>query len=157
MAEVIASTVTDAVRAGWMHYDAGSLAEGRERVVKIFGLVPHAAYDVHVAAKDVAKGNAQATVTTLAVTVQQPPLDENVYRGRCRELSPDTLGFMVAEFQTWKVTDGVSAEKLKEREAELNMLFTACRRNAQDPRQKYYTSGGDGYFFGRIGHDVMLM
>jgi hypothetical protein len=37
---------------------------------------------------------------------------------------------MVAEFNTWKATAGLSAAELTEREVELNKLFTACRSTA---------------------------
>ena len=78
-------------------------------------------------------------------------------REYCRGLNDDTLGFMVAEFNEWKLTEGLTAEELSEREAELNTLFQSCRHSALNPSRKYYTTGGDGYFFGRVGHDVMLM
>jgi hypothetical protein len=63
----------------------------------------------------------------------------------------------VSEFNAWKITAGLTTAELLEREAELNMLFTACRHNAYNPKRAYYTSGGDGYFMGRIGEDRMLM
>ena len=75
----------------------------------------------------------------------------------CRGLNDDTLGFMVAEFNEWKLTEGLTAEELSERETELNTLFQSCRHSALNPSRRYYTTGGDGYFFGRVGHDVMLM
>jgi hypothetical protein len=95
VAAVVAGTVTDAIKTGWMHYDAVTLALGRERVVNIVGLTPHTTYDVHVAAKDTAQDNAQTAIVTVTLTTSQPPYDENLYREYCRGLSDDTLGYMV--------------------------------------------------------------
>lgn len=63
---------------------------------------------------------------------------------------------MVAEFNTWKATAGLSAAELTEREVELNKLFTTCRSTALNPRRSYFTAGGNGYVFGRLGRDLMV-
>ena len=80
VAAVVAGTVPDAIKKGWMRYDAATLAAGRERVVKVVGLKPLTAYAVHVAAKDVAEDNAQVTAVTLTLTTAQPTHDETLYR-----------------------------------------------------------------------------
>mmetsp|Transcript_36784 Transcript_36784/g.91609 ORF Transcript_36784/g.91609 Transcript_36784/m.91609 type:complete len:274 (-) Transcript_36784:90-911(-) len=154
---VVAGTATGAVSAGYMHYDAASLDAGRERVVRVVGLAPLTAYGVHVAAKDVAQNNVQAGVTTVTVFTAHQPHDEGDYRRYCRHLSDDSKRAMVSEFRAWRISSGAGAAALAAREAELDMLLTSCRHSSLNPERRYYTPGGDGYFLGRLGHDVMLM
>ena len=80
VAAVVAGTVPDTIKKGWMRYDAATLAAGRERVVKVVGLKPLTEYVIHVAAKDVAEDNAQVAAVTLTLATAQPAHDEILYR-----------------------------------------------------------------------------
>jgi len=159
-AAVLDGAVANTIRTGAVRLDPnvrGRLGDAR---IKIAGLNPSTAYDVHVVASSPST-LAHTELKTLTVVTHAGYVDDEAIFGEMcgREDSDDVTRDLAWEYAAWKMSDAylsTSAAERDEREAYHNRAYAWCLKRGRtnreavelgrdargDPKDVFYTAGG---------------